>query len=246
MPKSPAASDTSSLSPPPSSLSSLSPPPGSTPSSPTPQPPPKKARTKKAQKQVNGGHDAKPAVKRKKKSTEEKLPKIKLKLKLAKQDEGGVVKKAKKPREQKLEAVERSVVNNFDVPLVVLFRAKFRSLFTGTAELGPQDVEEGCALDEEAGSKAAEFIMRICALIMNRRKTAEYLPVPPLFGLWMEADCRVDQLDRVVQETTDSCFANIGFKRDGLPYHPFQNVAFATLDWDARVAPPPQQAPLTG
>jgi hypothetical protein len=111
-------------------------------------------------------------VKRKKPPTEEKLLKIKLKLKPAKQ-EGEVVKKAKKPREQKLEVVERSLVNNFDVPLVVFFRAKFRSLFTGTAELGPQDVEEGCGEGEEAGPKVAEFIMRICALIMNRRKTAE-------------------------------------------------------------------------
>lgn len=83
------------------------------------------------------------------------------------------MKKAKKAREQKLDAVARSVVNNFDVPLVVFFRAKFRGLFVGTAELGPQDVEEGCALGDDGGSKVAEFVVRICALIMNRRKTAE-------------------------------------------------------------------------
>jgi len=48
---------------------------------------------------------------------------------------------------------------------------------------------------------------------------------------------RPDQLERVVQETAESCFDKIGFKKDGIPYHPFRNVIFATLDWDARVRP---------
>ena len=48
---------------------------------------------------------------------------------------------------------------------------------------------------------------------------------------------RHDQLEKVVQETADSCFEKIGFKRDGVPYHPFRNVTLATLDWDARVRP---------
>jgi hypothetical protein len=64
----------------------------------------------------------------------------------------------------------RSVVNNFDVPLVVLFRTKFRSLFSGTAEIGPQDVEEAVEFDGEIAKKLEEFVMRICALIGNHRR----------------------------------------------------------------------------
>jgi hypothetical protein len=64
-------------------------------------------------------------------------------------------------------------VNNWDVPLIVLFRGKFRSLFTGTSELGPQDVEEGVSVDGEISGKLEEFVLRICTLIGNRRKSVE-------------------------------------------------------------------------
>ena len=188
-------SDTSSLSPPPSTLSSLSPPPGSTPSTPTldlttAPVTTKKARPKKSAGAVNGTDKTKPPTKRKKKDVEAKQPTtIKIKLKPpkggttkdahpqdAKNGEDGeakVKKIKKKPREPKLEPVPRSVVNNHDVPLVVLFRSRFRSLFTGTSELGPQDVEEGCLLPDQLGGKLTEFVLRICALIGNRKKTAE-------------------------------------------------------------------------
>ena len=66
-------------------------------------------------------------------------------------------------------------MNNYDVPLVVLFRSKFRSLFSGTSELGPQDVEDGVAVDGDISGKLEEFVLRICALIGNRRKNIEYL-----------------------------------------------------------------------
>ena len=139
---------------------------------------------------MNGTDKARPPTKRKRKDGEAKRPTvIKIKLKPPKggntkdansQDakngedgEGKVKKIKKKPREPKLDPVPRSVVNNHDVPLVVLFRSKFRSLFAGTSELGPQDVEEGCLLPDRLGDKLTEFVLRICALIGNRRKTAE-------------------------------------------------------------------------
>ena len=139
---------------------------------------------------MNGTDKTKPPTKRKKKDVEAKQPtmiKIKLKppkgehpkdakskdRKTSEDGEGKVKKIKKKPREPKLDPVPRSVVNNHDVPLVVLFRSKFRSLFSGTSELGPQDVEEGCLLPDQLGDKLTEFVLRICALIGNRRKTAE-------------------------------------------------------------------------
>ena len=79
-----------------------------------------------------------------------------------------------KPREPKLEPIPRSLVNNWDVPLVVLFRAKFRALFNGTSELGPQDVEDGVNAEGELGGKLGEFVGRVCMLIGNRRKIVEY------------------------------------------------------------------------
>jgi len=81
-----------------------------------------------------------------------------------------------KPREPKIELVPRSVQNNSDVPLVVLFRSKFRSLFAGTSELGPQDVEEGVTVEGDLEGKLEEFVCRICALIGNKRKAVEYVP----------------------------------------------------------------------
>lgn len=71
------------------------------------------------------------------------------------------------------------MVNNHDVPLVVLFRSKFRGLFSGTSELGPQDVEEGVSVDGDISGKLEEFVLRICTLIGNKRKSVEYFP--PLF-----------------------------------------------------------------
>jgi hypothetical protein len=94
-----------------------------------------------------------------------------------------------KPREPKLEPIPRSLVNNWDVPLVVLFRQKFRSLFSGTAELGPQDVEEGVSVEGELEGKLEEFVMRICTLIGNRRKNVEYVPLSVLDpALWGSGD----------------------------------------------------------
>jgi hypothetical protein len=78
-----------------------------------------------------------------------------------------------KPREPKIEALPRTVVNNHDVPLIVLFRSKFRVLFSGTSELGPQDVEEGVSVEGDVTGKLEEFILRICTLIGNRRKNVE-------------------------------------------------------------------------
>jgi hypothetical protein len=66
-------------------------------------------------------------------------------------------------------------VNNYDVPLVVLFRSKFRSLFNGTSELGPQDVEEAVSADGDISGKLEEFVCRICTLIGNRKKSVEYI-----------------------------------------------------------------------
>ena len=80
-----------------------------------------------------------------------------------------------KPREPKIEAIPRSLENNSDVPLVVLFRTKFRNLFSGTAELGPQDVEEGVTVEGDLQGKLEEFVCRICALIGNKRKAVEYV-----------------------------------------------------------------------
>ena len=80
-----------------------------------------------------------------------------------------------KPREPKIELIPRSVQNNSDVPLIVLFRSKFRSLFSGTSELGPQDVEEGVSVEGDLEGKLEEFVCRICALIGNRRKAVEYV-----------------------------------------------------------------------
>jgi hypothetical protein len=100
-----------------------------------------------------------------------------LKLKQPKSPAAKERKPQPKPREPKIEVIPRSVVNNFDVPLVVLFRSKFRVLFQGTPELGPQDVEEGVEGNELEG-KMEEFVMRMCILIGNRRKGVEYVPLP--------------------------------------------------------------------
>jgi hypothetical protein len=140
------------------SSSSLTPPPSvlSPPSEPSPSPPPQKKQRK---------------ISTQRKSKKEKAthPKIILKLPLQ------PVKKKNKPREPKIEPIPKSVVNNFEVPLVVLFRSKFRVLFVGTTELGPQDVEEAIADDVELSGKLEEFILRICGLIGNRRKNVEYV-----------------------------------------------------------------------
>ena len=72
-------------------------------------------------------------------------------------------------------------MNNHDVPLVVLFRSKFRGLFGGTSELGPQDVEEGVSVEGDITGKLEEFVLRICTLIGNRRKSVEYCSHPPKF-----------------------------------------------------------------
>lgn len=159
-----ASSDTSSLSPPPDTLSSPSPEPESS-------SPPPRARGK-----LNGGM-RKPkstSTHKQKPQKDDKLPiggtKITLKLKQPKETK----KPLPKPREPKIEAIPRSVVNNHDVPLVVLFRSKFRALFSGTSELGPQDVEEGVSADGGITGKLEEFVLRICTLIGNRRKNVEY------------------------------------------------------------------------
>jgi hypothetical protein len=161
-----ATSDTSSLSPPPSTLSSPSPAP-----SPEVTPPPKPAarRKLKSKDPVN----TKSAKKKGKEGT-----KITLKLKQPqlkdKAEKEKVKKPLPKPREPKIEPIPRSVVNNFDVPLVCLFRSKFRALFSGTSELGPQDVEEGVSVEGDLEGKLEEFVCRICTLIGNRRKNVEY------------------------------------------------------------------------
>jgi hypothetical protein len=66
-------------------------------------------------------------------------------------------------------------VNNYDVLFIVLFRSRFRSLFSGTSELGPQDVEEGVSADGDISGKLEEFVCRICTLIGNRKKSVEYV-----------------------------------------------------------------------
>jgi hypothetical protein len=110
---------------------------------------------------------------KKKKKTEQKIT-IKLKQKIPKEEKE---KKAQaKPREPKIEAIPRSIVNNTDVALVVLFRMKFRALFTGTSELGPQDVEEGVSVEGDLSGKIEEFVTRVCMLIANRKKAVEYCP----------------------------------------------------------------------
>lgn len=106
------------------------------------------------------------------------MTKITLKLKQPastdKTEKEKVKKPLPKPREPKIEPIPRSVVNNFDVPLVCLFRSKFRALFSGTSELGPQDVEEGVNVEGDIEGKLEEFVCRICTLIGNRRKNVEY------------------------------------------------------------------------
>jgi hypothetical protein len=134
-----------------------------------------------------------------------------------------------KPREPKIEPIPRSLTDNFDVPLVALFRAKFRVLFAGTSELGPQDVEEGVSVQGDVEGKLEEFIMRMCNLIGNRRKSVEY----ELLGEC--ADCRRENLGKVLQEIVDSCFEKYGFRRDGVVVSPMWNSTFATMDWDGRV-----------
>lgn len=57
---------------------------------------------------------------------------------------------------------------------MVAFRGKFRALFTGTSELGPQDVEEGVSVEGDLCGKLEEFVIRICGLIGNRKKQIEY------------------------------------------------------------------------
>jgi hypothetical protein len=165
-----ATSDTSSsLSPPPSTLSSPSPPPSR---EPTPPPPKPVARRKPKSKDPATTKSTKKNNKGKQDGT-----KITLKLKLPqskdKADKEKVKKPLAKPREPKIEAIPRSVVNNFDVPLVCLFRSKFRALFGGTSELGPQDVEEGVSVEGDLEGKLEEFVCRICTLIGNRRKNVE-------------------------------------------------------------------------
>ena len=102
---------------------------------------------------------------------------LKIKFKVTEPEEKKKKKPLAKPREPKIEPIPRSVVDNYDVPLVVLFRSKFRGLFAGTSELGPQDVEEGVSVDGEVSGKLEEFMMRICTLIGNRRKSVEYVPL---------------------------------------------------------------------
>jgi hypothetical protein len=177
-----AASDTSSLSPPPSTLSSLSPEPESSSLSP---PPPSPTRGKPVS--TNGvKRKAKPPKEEKKKKSNkaDKGDKLTIKVKQYKspkkqvgakeEDKEKKKKPLAKPREPKIELIPRSVQNNSDVPLIVLFRSKFRSLFSGTSELGPQDVEEGVSVEGDLEGKLEEFVCRICALIGNRRKAVEY------------------------------------------------------------------------
>jgi hypothetical protein len=105
------------------------------------------------------------------------MPKITLKLKQPKDPKDKKERKPlAKPREPKIEPIPRSLLNNFDVPLICLFRAKFRALFAGTSELGPQDVEEGVSVEGDLEGKLEEFVMRMVNLIGNRRKNVEYVP----------------------------------------------------------------------
>jgi hypothetical protein len=174
-----ASSETSSLSPPPDTLSSPSPEPESSPPSPSPPPPPPPARGK-----LNGVNQHKPKSTTPRKQKQKPKDKVKgssgggtkIVLKLKQPPTEKVKKKPlAKPREPKIEAIPRSAVNNHDVPLVVLFRNKFRTLFSGTSELGPQDVEEGVEAEGDISGKLEEFVLRICSLIGNRRKNVEYV-----------------------------------------------------------------------
>jgi hypothetical protein len=187
---SPAAStDTSSLSPPPENISppsspslsslsfldsdSLTPPPPS----PIQKPKPIARGKPKSSNGIPKQHPKKNATPSKKKVTKNNdIPKITLKLKLPVKEPKEKKKVVPKPREPKIEQLPRTVVDNHDVPLIVLFRSKFRVLFGGTAEFGPQDVEEGVSMDGDVTGKLEEFIMRICTLIGNRRKNVEYTP----------------------------------------------------------------------
>jgi hypothetical protein len=217
-----ASSDTSSLSPPPDTLSSPSP-------EPEDSRPPRSAR---------GVRKPKTTAAPRKRQAKEKVPKITLKLKQQQSAKLATEKPKRqpKPREPKIETIPRSIVNNYDVPLVVLFRSKFRSLFSGTSELGPQDVEDGVAVDGHVSGKLEEFVLRICALIGNRRKNIEYLTpsILPSPVQWMFMSRR-DQLEKVLQETVDSSFEKFGFRKDGVSISPLVNVTFSTLDWDGRV-----------
>lgn len=136
---------------------------------------------------------------------------------------------APKPREPKIERIPRSLVNNYDVPLVVLFRSKFRTLFTGTSELGPQDVEESVSVEGDVSGKLEEFVTRICVLIGNRKKSVEYSLFVSL------VNHRREQLGKVLQETVDSSFERYGYKISGLTKSPMADATFARMDWDARV-----------
>jgi hypothetical protein len=120
-------------------------------------------------------------------------------------------------------------VDNHDVPLIVLFRSKFRVLFSGTPEFGPQDVEEGVSMDGDVTGKLEEFIMRICTLIGNRKKNVEYIPGK------LKLTGRRENLGKVLQETVDTCFEKFGCRRDGSNMSPLSNTTFTTLDWDGRV-----------
>src|SRR5579862_3187263 len=167
-----ASTDSSSLSPPPSTLSSPSPEPDllSPPSSPAP---PTRGKPKSASRKQKKDPQEKKQKKKEKKDGNQKIT-IKLKQMLPKAEKEK--KPLAKPREPKIEPIPRSLVNNSDVPLVVLFRGKFRSLFSGTSELGPQDVEEGVSVEGDLVGKLEEFVMRACMLIGNRKKPVEYTP----------------------------------------------------------------------
>src|SRR5947207_10660587 len=139
-------SDTSSLTPPPSHFSS-----------PGPSPPPDAASPSSSLSSLSSIARSPPArlhapsAKRAKKTkAPAKLPKITLKLSTQGPSARAAPKKPKrppKPREPKIEPIPRSLENNYDVPLVTLFRSKFRVLFSGTTEIGPQDVEEGVSVE---------------------------------------------------------------------------------------------------
>jgi len=159
----------SSLSSPPSTLLSPSPPTSprlvarGKPKSTVPRK--KKKETEQPKKKSKKQQDGKITIKLKTKPMKESKQK--------KEKDKEEKKPLPKPREPKIEPIPRSVVNNSDIALVVLFRMKFRALFTGTSELGPQDVEEGVSVEGDLTGKLEEFVMRICMLIGNRKKPVE-------------------------------------------------------------------------
>ena len=63
-------------------------------------------------------------------------------------------------------------MNNPDVSTLVMFRARFRSLFPGVPDLSCQEMEEGI-ITEDPSQEVEEYIARLLSLALNRKKPVE-------------------------------------------------------------------------